>query len=414
MFSKKCFNNSINNIKNSKIIYKTLLEKNKRLSEKYNCNVFFKREDLQNTRSFKIRGAYNKIKKTTENNKNINIVTASAGNHAQGVSITCNYLKIKHDIFLPKITPLQKINRIKYFGNKYLTLHLIGNDFDECLNAASEYCNNNKSIFIHPFDDEDVIFGQATIGYEIYEDINPHIIIIPIGGGGLISGIGKYSKIKNPKCLIYGIEPSGADSMNVSIKKNKIKTLKNIDTFVDGASVKKVGEKTFNISRNVIDNIYIINNNQLSYTMIDIYQNEGIVLEPAGALSIASLDNIDKSILKNKNIVCILSGGNNDISRYPDILEKSLLHQNLKHYFLINFGQIPGQLNKFINNVLGKYDDITRFEYLKKNNKNYGAVLIGIELQNKNDIEKIIFNMEKYNFNFTKISEKDLLYSYLI
>lgn len=329
MFSKNCFNNSINNIKNSKFIFKTLLEKNKRLSEKYKCNIFFKREDLQNTRSFKIRGAYNKIKNLiiNKNLNNINIVSASAGNHAQGISLTCNELKITHDIFLPKITPLQKINRIKYFGNKYLTLHLIGNNFDESLNAANDYCNNNESIFVHPFDDEDVIFGQATIGYEIYEDINPDIIIIPIGGGGLVSGIGQYSKIKNPKCLIYGIEPSGADSMNVSIKNNKITTLDNINTFVDGACVKKVGEKTFNISRNVIDNIYIINNNQLSHTMVDIYQNEGIILEPAGALSISCLDNINKSKLKNKNIVCVLSGGNNDISRYPDILEKSLLYQ---------------------------------------------------------------------------------------
>ena len=240
------------------------------------------------------------------------------------------------------------------------------------------------------------------------------MIILPIGGGGLISGVGQYSKIMNKDCLIYGVEPKNADSMTRSLKNKELTTIENIDTFVDGASVKTAGKKTFEICSDIVDDTFIIDNNHLSYNMIDVYQNEGIVLEPAGALSISCLDKIDKSKLKGKNVVCVLSGGNNDISRYPDIVEKALLHQDLKHYFLITFGQTPGELKKYINNVLGPSDDITRFEYLKRNNKNHGAVLLGIELQQKEDINNIISKMKENGFKYTKINPDDLLYSHLI
>jgi len=439
--SKFKFDNATKNMRLSNIINKTELQYNQRLSDKFNCNLFLKREDLQSVRSFKIRGAYNKIMNSIEQSKWIphdevvwkpemqtpmsnlkhcyrkklpTVVTVSAGNHAQGVSLTCSSLNLNHHIFLPENTPLQKINRIKYYGKDKLTLHLKGNNFDESLAAANEFCKENKSIFVHPFDDEDVIIGQGTIGNEIYEEIKPDMIILPIGGGGLISGVGQYSKIMNKDCLIYGVEPKNADSMTQSLKNKEITTIEDIDTFVDGASVKTAGQKTFEICSKIIDDTFIIDNNHLSYNMIDVYQNEGIVLEPAGALSISCLDKIDKSKLKGKNIVCILSGGNNDISRYPDISEKALLHQNLKHYFLITFGQRPGELKKYINNVLGPNDDITRFEYLKRNNKNHGAVLLGIELQQKEDITNIISKMTESGFKYTKINPDDLLYSHLI
>jgi len=413
------FDNALNRMRQSSIISKTLLQKNTRLSEQYQCNLFLKREDLQSVRSFKIRGAYNKILNCMENSlnrsKNPTIVTVSAGNHAQGVSLTCNSLGLHHHIFLPENTPLQKINRIKYFGKDKLTLHLHGSNFDECLNKANEFCSTNQnSIFVHPFDDEDIIIGQGTIGTEIYQDIKPDIIILPIGGGGLISGVGSYSKLMNKDCLILGVEPENADSMNRSLKNNEITTVHDIDTFVDGASVKTAGKKTFEICKDVVDNTFVVDNNKLSFNMVNIYQNEGIVLEPAGALSISCLDMIDKNLLKDKNVVCILSGGNNDISRYPDIAEKALLHQGLKHYFLITFGQTPGQLKKYINNVLGPNDDITRFEYLKRNNRNLGAVLLGIELQNNEDINNIVNKMDEFNFKYTKINPNDILYSHLI
>jgi threonine dehydratase len=415
--SKIKFNNAYNKMKTSNIINKTILQKNIRLSKQYNCNIFLKREDLQTVRSFKIRGAYYKIINSIETkheNKNLPVVTVSAGNHAQGVSLTCNSLNIKHHIFLPENTPLQKINRIKYFGKKNLTLHLHGHNFDESLVAANTFCEKNESIFVHPFDDPDVIIGQGTVATEIYEDIKPDIIISPIGGGGLISGVGSYSKSFNKDCEILGVEPENADSMKQSIANNKITTISNLDTFVDGASVKTAGKNTFEICKKVVDDIFIVGNNKLSYNMIDMYQNDGIILEPAGALSISCLDMIDKEKIKGKNVVCILSGGNNDISRYPVIMEKSLFYQDLKHYFIISFGQRPGELKRFINNILGKHDDITRFEYLKKNNKDFGAVLIGIELQDSNDINNIIEKMNDIGFQYTKINEEDLLHTYLI
>jgi threonine dehydratase len=427
--SKFKFDHAATQMRSSNIIHKTLLEHNQRLSDKFNCNLYLKREDLQSVRSFKIRGAYNKIMKSIEQNKwtsqdkvvwrpgkkkSPTVVTVSAGNHAQGVSLTCSSLNLNHHIFLPENTPLQKVNRIKYYGRDKLTLHLKGSNFDESLFAANQFCKENESIFVHPFDDEDVIIGQGTIGNEIYDEIKPDMIILPIGGGGLISGVGQYSKIMNKDCLIYGVEPKNADSMTQSLKNKEITTIEDIDTFVDGASVKTAGKKTFEICSDVVDNTFIIDNNHLSYNMIDVYQNEGIVLEPAGALSISCLDKIDKSKLKGKNVVCVLSGGNNDISRYPDIVEKALLHQDLKHYFLITFGQTPGELKKYINNVLGPSDDITRFEYLKRNNKNHGAVLLGIELQQKEDINNIISKMKENGFKYTKINPDDLLYSHLI
>jgi len=279
--------------------------------------------------------------------------------------------------------------------------------------------SHNNTVFVHPFDDTEVIIGQGTIAVEIYDELNtknilPDVIISPVGGGGLISGIGMYSKQINENCMIYGVETENANSLDLSLKNGRITPVKDLDTFVDGASVKTVGTTTFNMARQCVDNIFTVENNHVCKTMIDVYQNDGIILEPAGALSLTCLDKIPVGLLKDKNVVCITSGGNNDISRYPTIIEKALLYQNLKHYFIIEFSQKPGELMKFINNVLGLNDDITRFEYLKKNNKDYGGVLIGIEVEYPSNITKICNNMQKFNFKYTQIKPNDLLYSYLI
>ena len=410
---QNAFKDAFTKIKKSDIITRTTLQKSIRLSSEYDCNIFFKREDLQTTRSFKIRGAYNKITNCM-GDSNSPIVTASAGNHAQGVAITCKSLGINHDIFVPETTPKQKINKIKEFGGNNLTLHVKGQNFDESSMYANELCKEKNGVFIHPFNDMEVIFGQGTVGIEIHEDIKPDMIICPIGGGGLAAGIGLFSKTIDENFITIGVEPENADSMKQSILNGKKTTIHNLNTFVDGASVKTVGSANLVICKKVLKNIYTVDNNMLSYDMVDIYQNEGIILEPAGALSVSCLRSLDRNEIRGRNIVCVLSGGNNDISRYPDIMEKSLLYKDLKHYFIVSFIQRPGELKKFINKILGENDDITRFEYLKKNNKDSGSVLIGIELQNSTDICNIIKNLEVSGLKYLKITEDDMIHSYLI
>lgn len=400
--------------KNKHIIKKTKLELNKRLSNIYNCNVYLKREDLNEVRSFKIRGAYNKISKLTDIQKKQGIVCASAGNHAQGVAYTSNILDIIANIFIPENTPLQKIRSIKKFANNNCNLHIKGSNFDECLLLAKEFSLNNNNIFIHPFNDEDIINGQGTIAVEIYQDIKPDIIIGCIGGGGLMAGISKYSKYINPDCLLYGVETNNCNAMYLSIKANKIIKLEYLDLFVDGAAVKQVGDLTFDICKKYLNDILLVSNGKLSKTLLELFQNDGIITEPAGALSICALDNIDPNLLKNKNIVCIVSGGNHDITRYPEIHELALKYDNLKHYFIIKFGQKPGELKKFVNNILGENDDITRFEYIKKTNKTYGQVLMGIELTHQNDLRRIIDNLKLYGFQYKYVNDDELLMSYLI
>lgn len=405
------------------IIKKTPLEFNYRLSKLYNCNVFLKREDLQIVRSFKIRGAYNKIKKL---NNVKNVVCASAGNHAQGVAYVCNKLNINSNIFIPNNTPLQKIKKIKQFGNGNCNIHLYGNTFDECLLEAKNFTNilnnkaknnlnnnfNNNNIFIHPFDDLDVIEGQGTILDEIYDKVNPDIITTCVGGGGLISGLQLNSQINNRKVLLYGAEAEKCASMKQSLEKNKIVKLENIDTFVDGASVAEIGKNNFEICKNNIENIYEIENGLVCQEIVNFYENEGIILEPAGVLSVASLKYIPD--ICGKTVVCIISGGNNDLTRYPEIMEKYLVYKNLRHYFIIDFYQKPGELKLFVENILDKEDDIIRFEYIKKGNKEKDVALVGIEVNKSNDIKKIIKNLNNNNFNFKKIEKNDILYELLI
>lgn len=400
---------------NSEVVITTPLQKHHQYSEKYNCNLFLKREDMQTVRSFKIRGAFNKIINLQKKEKEKGIVCASAGNHAQGFAHTCNKLGIYGDIFLPEQTPLQKINRIKYFGNGFCNIKLIGKDFNQCLHHSLQFCEQHQKTFIHPYDDHQTIIGQATIANEIYNEIYPAVIVGCIGGGGLMAGISMFGKsFPGPECLMIGAEPESCPSMKVSIEQNRLVEIPITDTFVDGATVSKVGEKTFQFCKNHLDAIYTAPVGRICQEMLELYQNDGIVLEPAGALSLSVLDQIEPSTLAGKNVVCILSGGNNDITRYPEVLEKYLRYQDLKHYYIIQFPQTPGQLSKFINNVLGEGDDIVRFDYLKKTNREYGNVLIGIQIQNKKNVKKIDQNLKKYHFDFIKINENDLLYSYLV
>ena len=397
------------------VIKKTPLQFNGRLSKFYGANIYLKREDLQEIRSYKIRGAYNKMVQLGQNEKKRGVVTASAGNHAQGVALSCTKLKIKGIIFIPIVTPNQKIERVKYFGDGYVQIKLVGQTYDESTKAAKDYSKETGAVYIPAFDDEKVIAGQGTIGKEIFEELNGQVdyVLAPIGGGGLISGVGTYLKEKNKKIKVLGVEAVGADCMDRSLKAEKIISLDFVDTFCDGCAVKTPGKLNFDICKKHVDSIEIIDTGYVAKAMVDIYQNEGIITEPAGALSISALENI-KDKIKGKTVICIISGGNNDLLRYPEILERSLVYQGKKYYFLIDFAQKHGQLKKFVNHVLGPTDDIVLFEYVKKNNKEKGPALVGVEFKEKDYLSPVLSKLTEFGFNYKIIEDKELLYSYLI
>ena len=407
---------SINDIKSvSKnirdLVKYTPLEINERLSKRYRANIYIKREDLQIPRSFKIRGAYNKLLNVSKNIGDKQVICASAGNHAQGVALGCNQLNLPSTIYIPEKTPLQKINRIKHFGNDLCNIKLYGDNFNDCLEKAYGDCKISNDIFVHPFNDKDIIIGQATVAEEIYNEIRPDVIVSCIGGGGLISGISLYSKQMNKDCQIIGVEPETCPSMKLSILNNKIVNYRVTDNFVDGASVGKVGDVTYSITRRFVDKIISVETGKICENLLDLYTEDGIISEPAGALSISALDELD---IRGKNVVCILSGGNNDVSRYPDITDRMLTYRGLKHYYLIEFAQRPGQLKTFINEILGPHDDIVRFEYIKKTNIDSGSVLIGVELEKSSSSILIEDKLTDNGFNYLKLNDNNTLYNYLI
>jgi len=393
----------------------TPLMKNLNYSDRYEANIFFKREDLQIVRSYKIRGAYNKISSIKSGALKNGVVCASAGNHAQGVAYSCHYLKIHGTIFMPSPTPRQKIKQVKMFGKDAVDVVLVGDTFDDAFNEAMEFCNKNKSQFIHPFNDPKVIEGQGTLGLEILQDAGTAIdyLFLPIGGGGLAAGVGTVFKNLSPETKIIGVEPAGAPAMKTSLEKNEIITLQEIDKFVDGASVQRVGELTFEICKHVVDEIITVPEGKICTTILQLYNEDAIVVEPAGALSITALDSFRDEI-KGKNVISILSGSNNDITRTEEIKERSLLFQGLKHYFIVRFPQRAGALREFLVNVLGPNDDITHFEYSKKNSRERGPAVIGIELQNPEDFSQLINRMKERNFHYEYLNEKPDLFQFLV
>ena len=384
------------------------------LSRQYQCNVYLKREDLQVVRSYKLRGAYNMMSSLPQRQLEKGVVCASAGNHAQGFAYSCKKLNAKGVIFMPVITPNQKISQTKMFGEDWIEIKLEGDTFDDCAVAAKRFTEENGMTFIPPFDDLKIIEGQGTVGVEILQDESAvDYLFIPVGGGGLSAGVGAYFKTFSPKTTIIGLEPEGAPSMYEALKAGQPVTLNDIDRFVDGAAVKRVGDISFSICREVLDDMHLVAEGKICSTILKLYNEDAIVVEPAGALSIAALDNYTESI-KGKNVVCIVSGGNNDIDRMQEIKERSLQYEGLKHYFLIRFAQRPGALKEFVNHVLGPDDDITRFEYMQKHNKETGPALVGIELRSKDDYERLLNNLKKYNINFTELNKNDNLFGYLV
>jgi threonine dehydratase len=397
-----------------KVVNHTPLTYNHNLSRKYQCDVFLKREDLQVVRSYKLRGAYNMMSSLPQEQLQKGVVCASAGNHAQGFAYSCKKLNVKGVVFMPIITPNQKVSQTKMFGDGFIEVRLTGDTFDDCAVAAKQYTEENGMTFIPPFDDLRIIEGQATVGVEILEDRSEiDFLFIPVGGGGLSAGVGAYFKTFSPKTKIIGLEPEGAPSMFEALKAGHPVILDNIERFVDGAAVKRVGDITFSICKDVLDDMHLVSEGKICTTILQLYNEDAIVVEPAGAMSIAALDDYAE-VIKGKTVVCIVSGSNNDIDRMQEIKERSLQYEGLKHYFLVRFAQRPGALKEFVNLVLGPGDDITRFEYMQKHNKETGPALVGIELKSREDYEVLIQNMNRYHINYTELKQNDNLFGYLV
>jgi threonine dehydratase len=396
------------------VVKKTPLTYNHNLSRKYGCEVYLKREDLQIVRSYKLRGAYNMMSLLPSNQLTKGVVCASAGNHAQGFAYSCKKLNVQGVVFMPIITPNQKVSQTKMFGEGFVEVKLVGDTFDDCAVAAKKYTEEHGLTFIPPFDNIRIIEGQSTVGIEILEEQqNIDFIFLPVGGGGLSAGVGAYFKTYAPATKIIGVEPEGAPSMLKAIKAGEPVKLDQIDSFVDGAAVKRVGDATFEICKQVIDDMHLVPEGKICSTILKLYNEEAIVVEPAGAISVAALDDYADQI-KGKKIVCVVSGSNNDIERMQEIKERSLQYEGLKHYFLIRFAQRPGALKEFVNQVLGPTDNITRFEYMQKNKKDSAPALVVIELQSPENYQVLIDNMKRYNINYTALNKNDNVFAYLV
>ena len=405
--------NASDNLKDVSIVTPLLL--NERLSKKFNSRIFLKREDLQKVRSFKIRGAFNKIKSLDlDNSKDKQIICASAGNHAQGFAYSCKKLKIFGTVYMAETTPKQKVDRVKMFGGDFIKIILIGDNFDDAQKEAQKKINDD-TIFIHPFDDNNVIEGQGTIALELLNQIDKHFdyLIIPIGGGGLISGIITVFKELSPKTKIIGVEAKGAPAMFKSIRQNKIIELNKIDNFVDGVSIRKIGNIPFEICKDNLDDLLLVPEGKVCQTILDLYNKDGIVAEPAGAIGISALEMYHEKFT-NKNVGVLICGGNNDITRMSEIKERALLYSNLKHYFVVKFPQRSGALKEFVNNVLGENDDITFFEYVKKNNREYTTAIVGIELKLSKDLLYLTKKMKENGFFSEYLNDKPETLRFLI
>lgn len=397
------------------VVEETPLQYNARLSEKYGARIFLKREDLQVVRSYKLRGAYNCISKLTHSERNQGVVCASAGNHAQGVAFSCAKLEVKGWIYMPMNTPKQKVERVRVLGGQWVTIALVGDTFDDSFEHAKAFCEKESRVFVHPFDNEYVAAGQGTVAEEFMRQLEqkPDYVVVPIGGGGLVAGVSTYVKDMSPHTEIIGVEPQGAASMTAALVAGKPVTVQNIDKFVDGAAVATIGALTFETARHLMKKVVRTPEGAVCEAMIGLYQADGIIAEPAGALSVTALEYLRDEI-QGKTVVCVISGGNNDISRYPEVMERALVHKGLKHYFIVEFSQRPGALREFLDNALGPRDDITLFEYVKKSNKERGPALVGVELTAKEDLLPLQQRMSALGISYEYLEQNSPVRRFLV
>jgi len=394
----------------------TPLQRSYRLSELYGAEVYLKREDLQAVRSYKIRGAYNKMALLSQEHKDRGVVCASAGNHAQGVAMACALMGVNGVIVMPAVTPTQKVNKVRSFGKEFVEVVLIGDTYDDAYAHSMELMEERGMTYVHPFDDPDTIAGQGTVGLEIIDDAPGDIdfLLMAVGGGGLSAGVGSVFKQLSEKTELYGVEPAGAPAMHDSLAGGEVITLDTIDAFVDGAAVRRVGKTNFPIVREVLESVLLVPEGQVCGIMLELYNEDGLVVEPAGSLSVAALDQLAAlHDLTGKTIVCVIGGGNNDITRTAEIQERALLYKGLKHYFIIEFPQRAGALRDFLN-ILGPDDDITHFEYTKKHNRASGPALVGIQLSRRADYAALEERMRAGGITFEHINDQPLLFEMMV
>jgi threonine dehydratase len=387
----------------------TPLQRNIHLSERFGADIWLKREDLSPVRSYKIRGAFNAMRKQPEQDL---FVCASAGNHAQGVAFMCKHLGVKGVIFMPVTTPQQKIHKTRTFGGDQVEIHLIGDYFDDCLAAAKAWCAEKGGHFLSPFDDEDVIEGQASLAVEIEEQLGrvPDHVVLPVGGGGMSSGVVTWFGDRT-HCLF--VEPAGGACLRAALAAGHPVTLDHVDTFVDGAAVGRIGEKTFELLRNVhLSDVHVLSEDRICTTMVEMLNIEGIVLEPAGALAVEAVEDI-QSFVRGRTVVCVTSGGNFDFERLPEVKERAQRYSGVKKYFILRLPQRPGALKEFLG-ILGPDDDIARFEYMKKSARNFGSVLIGIETSKPENFVRLFAHLVEAGFTYTDITNDETLAQFVI
>lgn len=397
------------------VVRTTALERNARLSLATGCDVWLKREDLQPVRSYKIRGAYNFIVQLDDAARARGVVCASAGNHAQGVALACSTLGVRGRIFVPGTTPRQKRERITTLGGENVEVIVAGDSYDETSATAIADARQTGAVLVPAFDDPRTIAGQGTVAVEIVEQLGfaPDVLVVPVGGGGLIAGASAWMGRRHPTTRIVGVEPAGAASMTAALQAGMPTTLASTDPFVDGAAVATAGAFTFPLTRDGGAQLVTVDEGHLCTEMLRLYQSDGIIAEPAGALATAALDDrID--LTRGSTVVCVVSGGNNDISRYGEVLERSLIHQGLKHYFLVSFPQEPGALRRFLDEILGPDDDITLFDYVKRNNRDTGPALIGVELARASDLDGLLARLDDSPLGVEQVEPGSTLFHYLV
>jgi threonine dehydratase len=396
------------------VMRRTPLELSERLAGEIGQPVLLKREDLQVCRSYKARGAYNLISSLDAEQRSRGVVCASAGNHGQGVAFSCRQLQLHGRIFLPTNTPRQKRQRIEAIGGSWVQLIFVGSSYDQASTAALGDSARTGAVYVHPFDDARTIVGQGTMAVEIAEQHPDPIdtLLVPIGGGGLISGLALWFEKHAPATKIIGVEPAGAASMQLALEAGGPEDLASIDSFVDGAAVGRVGDLTFPIVRDLVDQVISVPEGAICTEMLDLYQTEGIIAEPAGALASAAVRFLPE--VPTGPTVCILSGGNNDVSRYGDVVERSLLYEGLRHYFLVTFSQEPGSLRRFLDDVLIEGEDIVAFEYVKKTNRETGPALVGIEVERAENLPGLLARMADSPLDVETVSPGSPLFSFLL